>query len=200
MSFQYICGQVELGASGAEEDRVREGGVVADVRERGEPQRVGAADLRPQVGEVGLGGGVAPFVLGLGVDHQAVGAVGHGLRSERCLARRVAPVHVLPGAHFQPCGVQFGHELWRELAPVVRRAVGALDEQRGHAGRVGLFGDRGDAALVRGGSGTRSTCPGRRTRSGSPARRRVDQFRRPAGRSRGRTRRSGRRSSCSGGC
>ena len=84
------------------------------------------------------------FVLGLGVDHQAVGAVGDRLRAERRLAGRVGAVHVLPGAHFQPVGVQFRDELRRELAPVVARAVGALDEHASHARRVRLGDDRGD--------------------------------------------------------
>ena len=53
--------------------------MVGDVREGGEPERVGGADLRAQVGDVGLGRRVVAFVLGLGVDHQAVGAVGDRL-------------------------------------------------------------------------------------------------------------------------
>ncbi len=66
--------RVVLRSVGPEEHRVGEGGVVGDVREGGEAQRVGRPDLRAQVGDVGLRGGVVAFVLGLGVDHEAVGA------------------------------------------------------------------------------------------------------------------------------
>ncbi len=105
--------RVVLGPVRAEEHRVGEGGVVADVREGGEPQRVVGPDLGAQVVDVGLRGGVVAFVLGLGVDHQAVGAVGHRLGAEFGLAGRVGAVDVLPGAHFQAVGVQFGHQLRR---------------------------------------------------------------------------------------
>ncbi len=98
--------RVELRAAGPEEHGVGERLVVGDVGEGRERQRVARADLRAQVGEVGLGRRVVAFVLGLGVDHEAVGAVGDGLCAERRLAARVAPVDVLPRADLDAGGVQ----------------------------------------------------------------------------------------------
>ena len=105
--------RVVLGPVRPQEHRVGEGGVVGDVGEGGEAQRVVGAHFGAQVGDVGLRGGVVAFVLGLGVDHQAVGAVGHGLGAEFGLAGRVGAVDVLPGARLQAVGVQFGHQLRR---------------------------------------------------------------------------------------
>ena len=122
--------------------------MVVDVGESGESQRVAGPDLRAQRPDIGLGGAVAPFVLGLGVDHEAVGAVGDRLGAEVGLTDRIGAVDVLPCAHLQAVRVQALHELGGELGPVVARAVGALDEQRAHPGGVGLGDDRGDVAAV----------------------------------------------------
>ena len=65
---------VELGAAGAEEDGVGEARVVVDVGEAGEADRVVGPDPGAQAAQVGLGRGVPALVVGLGVDHQAVGA------------------------------------------------------------------------------------------------------------------------------
>ena len=49
----------------------------------------------------------------------------------------------LPGGDgLDQVGMQFRHQLGGELAPVVARAVRALDEQRAHAGGMGTRGDR----------------------------------------------------------
>ena len=45
--------------------------------------------------------------------------------------------------------MQLRHEFGAELAPVVGRAVGALDEHSAHVGGVRLSDDRGDVAAVR---------------------------------------------------
>ncbi len=122
--------------------------MVGDVREGGQREREGGADLGAQVADVGLRRGVAAFVLGLGVDHEAVRAVRDRLGAERGLAGGVRPVDVLPGAHFQAGGMERLDEFGGELAPVVAGAVRALDEHGRDAGGVRLRDDRRQRAAA----------------------------------------------------
>ena len=68
--------QVRLRAAGAEEHRVRQARVVVDVRERRQADRIARADRGAQRVRCRLRRGVAALVRGLGVDDEAVRAVG----------------------------------------------------------------------------------------------------------------------------
>ena len=85
--------------------------MVGNVGEGGEDERVGGADRSAQIGDVGLRCRIVAFVLGLRVDHQAVRAVRNRFRSKARLAGGARAVHVLPRAHLQAAGVEFGDEL-----------------------------------------------------------------------------------------
>ena len=63
-----------------------------------EPDRVRRPDRGPQREHVLLGGGVLALVLRLGVDHEAVGAVGDRVRAQAGLGERVVAVDELPRA------------------------------------------------------------------------------------------------------
>ena len=84
--------------------------MVVHIREAGEGERVVGADRGAQLREVDVGGGVFAFVLGLGVDHQAVGAVGDRLGADPRLGRGRVAVDELPGADLEPAVVQRGDQ------------------------------------------------------------------------------------------
>ena len=93
--------------------------MVVDVGKRRQAERIGGADRGAQRGDVALRGGVAALVVRLGVDDQAVGALGDARRAGGGLAERVLAVDELPRADAQPAGVQRRDELRRELRPDV---------------------------------------------------------------------------------
>ncbi len=138
---------VELGAAGPEEDRVGEGRVVVDVGEAGEGDREGFADARPQGADVEVGGGVLAFVVALGVDHQAVGALLHRGGADAGLGDGRVAVDELPGADVEPATVQRLHQAGRELAPGAA-AVAGLDVDGADAEALGAGDDRRDAAAL----------------------------------------------------
>ena len=108
--------------------------MVVDVGEvRGD--RVGAADPRRAARAGRSGPGVVALVLRLGVDDEAVGAAGDGLRRRGRLAAGIGAVDVLPGAHAESGGLEARDQRGRELAPEVR-PVGPLDEHRLDVGRA----------------------------------------------------------------
>ena len=139
---------VVLGAAGSHEYRVGQAGVEVDVGEARQRDREARPDRLAQVPDVRLGRDVLALVLGLGVDQQAVGAVACGGGADARLARRVAAVHVLPGAHPQPRSVERADQRGAELRPVAG-AVATLDHQRADAVPAGGRHHRSDVAAVR---------------------------------------------------
>ena len=83
--------------------------MVVHIREAGEGEREAGADRGAEAADVEVGGGVPAFVLGLGVDHQAVGARFDRARPDPRLGGRLVAVDELPGADLQPGPVQFGN-------------------------------------------------------------------------------------------
>ena len=61
-----------------------------------------------QLAHVEVGGRVVAFVLGLGVDHEAVGTATFGDGRDLRLADRVVAVDVLPAADLEPGPVEDG--------------------------------------------------------------------------------------------
>ncbi len=139
---------VVLSAARTEEHRVGERRMEIDVREAGQRDREVPADQASELADIGLGLDVLALVLALGVDQQAVGTVLDGGRSELGLGHGMVAIHVLPGAHPQPGGMQGGDERTVELRPR-GAAVAALDLQRGDPVVLGLGDDRGQVAAVR---------------------------------------------------
>ena len=122
--------------------------MVIDPGEAGQGEGEAQADQLAQGADVGLGLHVLALVLDLGVDHQAVGSVPHGLGADLGLLHRVIAVHVLPGAHAQPRLMQGGDQRRVELRPHAG-AVAALDEQRADPVRMRLGDDRAEIPSVR---------------------------------------------------
>jgi hypothetical protein len=121
--------------------------VVVDVGEAGEGEREGFADGGPQGADVAVGGGVLAFVLALGVDHQAVGALFDRGGADPGLGGGAVAVDVLPGADVEPATMEGLHQAGGELAPDAG-AVAGLDVDGADAGALGLGDDRRDAAAV----------------------------------------------------
>ncbi len=122
--------------------------MVVDVRKPRQRDRKARADQLAQLLQVRLGLRVAPLVLALGVDHQAVCTGVDGARANLGLEDRVGPVDVLPGADPQPGRVESRHEARVELRP---RAcpVAALDQQRLDPVLLRRRDDRGRVAAAR---------------------------------------------------
>ena len=135
------------GAARSEEDRVGEGGVVVDVGEAGQRERVFGADPGAQGADVAVGRGVLALVVALGVDHQAVGAARDRGGADLGLGDRAVAVDELPGADVDPRLVERFDHRGRELAPEAA-AVAGLDVERADVVALGLGDDPRQAAAL----------------------------------------------------
>ena len=103
MSRQYICGALYWAPPGPRNTEYGNDGWKSTYGKPGERDRIAGADQAPQPLHVRLRGDVAALVLGLGVDHQAVGAVVDGLGAEIGLPdRRWSPYTYCQAQTFRP--------------------------------------------------------------------------------------------------